>query len=114
MADPNKMLKQAAALYQKGDKLKAREILLELVGIDEGNEKAWLLLSAVVDTLEDRQIALENVLAINPTNEKALKGLALIEQKLDKLKPKAPVGGAGWSSIDTQNPDTPLGDGWET
>ncbi len=117
MADPAKMLKQAAALYKKGDRAKAQEILLNLVQIDENNEKAWLLLSAAVDGLEDKQIALENVLTINPNNEKAQKGLELVNKKLAQMPPKKkeePLGGTGWSGINTEEEVEPADDGWGT
>jgi hypothetical protein len=39
------------------------------------NETAWVWLSYVVDTFEDRQICLENVLTINPNNKYAQRGL---------------------------------------
>jgi hypothetical protein len=41
------------------------------VETDQHNELAWLLLSNLVHDLEDRIIALENALTINPNNEKA-------------------------------------------
>lgn len=105
MADPAKLLKQAAALYKKGRRDQARDLLMQLIEIDENNEKAWLLLSAAVDGLEDKQIALENVLTINPKNEKAQKGLALVNKKLAQIPKKSdnePLGGSGWSDINTE------------
>ena len=117
MADPATLLKHAAALYKKGDRVKAREILLKLIELDENNEKAWLLLSAAVDGLEDKQIALENVLTINPKNEKARKGLDLVNKKLAQMTPKPkdePLGGSGWSQIDTEAEVETPEDGWST
>lgn len=99
--DTKTMLKEAVQAFQKGDRQKAQQLLLDIVSADEQNEKAWLLLSAVVTTLEDREVALENVLTINPSNDKARKGLELVRAKLAERKPRGPVGGAGWSGIDT-------------
>lgn len=110
MATPNpkKLLKDAALAYRDGDKAKAQEILLQLVGIDEKNEKAWLLLSAVVESLEDRQIALENALTINPKNEKARRGLELVEKKLAENRQRTEQASTGWADIDTgQLPEAP-------
>ena len=44
---------------------------MQYVETDQHNELAWLLLSNLVYDLEDRIIALENALTINPQNEKA-------------------------------------------
>ncbi|MCI0709128.1 MAG: hypothetical protein L0154_03100 [Chloroflexi bacterium] len=111
--DSQKALKDAAKAYQGGDRRKAQEILLDLVSRDETNEKAWLLLSAVVDTLEDREVALENVITLNPGNEKARKGLELVRQKLAAKKPPTPLGGAGWSDIDTDTIQEHERFGWD-
>lgn len=111
--DSQKALKDAAKAYKEGDRQKAQEILLDLVSRDEQNEKAWLLLSAVVDTLEDREVALENVITINPGNDKARKGLELVRQKLAARKPPTPLGGAGWSDIDTDTVQEHEPFGWD-
>jgi hypothetical protein len=43
-----------------------------------------------VDTLDDQLVALENVLALEPDNEKARKGLEVVKQKIaDRDKPKS-------------------------
>ncbi len=70
----------AVALYQ-GDKERALELLMQVVEADEENEAAWLWLSGAVDELEDQQIALENVLAINPNNSAARQGLDLVMEQ---------------------------------
>jgi hypothetical protein len=58
-----------------GDKEEGRQLLEELLESDEGNEQVWLWLSTVVDTDEDREVCLENVLALNPGNAIAQKSL---------------------------------------
>jgi Tfp pilus assembly protein PilF len=65
------------ALLQ-GDKEAAQELLMQVVEIDERHEQAWLWLSGAVDDIEDRQVALENVLDINPDNEYARLGMRWI------------------------------------
>lgn len=62
-------------MAKAGKREKAHQLLLKIVEQDEQNETAWLWLSGTVQTKEDRQICLENVLAINPHNEIAKKGL---------------------------------------
>jgi Tfp pilus assembly protein PilF len=66
----------------EGDKDTARDMLLQVVEVEEHNEEAWLWLSGAVDDLEDQQVALENVLAINPNNAAAREGLAWVQQQL--------------------------------
>lgn len=58
-------------LTKAGRRGEARALLLEFVGTNQQDELAWLLLSNLVNDLEDRIITLENALTINPNNEKA-------------------------------------------
>lgn len=68
----------------------ARELLMYVVQLDEQNEQAWLWLSGVVESLQDRRVCLENVLAINPANQRAQAGLRWLDQHAP-LPPPAPV-----------------------
>jgi len=68
-------LREGIAAAKTGDAERARDLLLKVVDADEYNEQAWLWLSSVVDTDEDRGVCLENVLAINPHNNLAKAGL---------------------------------------
>ncbi|MEM7034024.1 MAG: hypothetical protein AAF629_31070 [Chloroflexota bacterium] len=67
---------------KNGDRPQAREILYDIVDQEPKNEVAWVWLSYVVDTIEDRQICLENVLFINPDNAYAQRGLQQIRTLL--------------------------------
>jgi tetratricopeptide (TPR) repeat protein len=69
------LLQAGIAAARAGDKEQARDLLLQVIDYDEKVEAAWLWLSGVMDDLEERQICLENVLAINPANTAALAGL---------------------------------------
>jgi len=64
-------LRQGIAAAQAGDADRASELLMRVVDVDEYNEQAWLWLSSVVDSDTDREVCLENVLAINPDNKLA-------------------------------------------
>lgn len=67
----------------KADKRdEARELLTQAIEQDESNEQAWLWLSAAVNTTEDKQICLENVLALNPGNESAKLGLSKLSDPI--------------------------------
>src|SRR5687768_6510194 len=91
MSDANTLVQQAKKAYTGGDKAKAKELLLKAVDLDEHNEQAWMWMSAVVSSMEEQQICLENVLTINPNNEKARKGLDEITQKLSKKSAAPPA-----------------------
>jgi hypothetical protein len=64
------VLQIAIQAAREGRKAEARDLLIKIVEGDPQNEVAWMWLSGLVDSLEDRIIACENVLTINPANEK--------------------------------------------
>lgn len=82
MSELDEQTQKAIAAFKAGRKDEARDLFLDIVDQDEHNEEGWLWLSALVDTLEEQQICLENVLAINPNNERARKGLETVNQKM--------------------------------
>jgi hypothetical protein len=61
-----------------GDRQRALALLMRVVEIDEHHELGWLWISGAVDDPADQQVALENVLAINPHNQAARRGLELL------------------------------------
>ncbi len=74
--DVEVLLQEGITAVKRGDKENGRKLLMEVLDIDDRNEKAWLWLSGAVESSEDRIICLENVLTINPDNKTAQKGLA--------------------------------------
>ncbi len=74
-------LQVGIAAAKAGRTEEARRHLLQALEADEHDVQAWLWLSGVVDDLDERQICLENVLAIHPGNEMAQKGLAILQQQ---------------------------------
>ncbi len=73
------LLYEGAVAVREGNKERGRELLMQVVDVDEHNEEAWLWLSGAVDDIEDQETALLNVLDINPDNEFARRGLELIK-----------------------------------
>jgi len=71
------------AAAQTGKRAEARDLLLRVVQIDEDNGEAWLWLSRVVTTLEDREVCLANVLTLDPENEAARRGLAEVRAQIE-------------------------------
>ncbi len=53
----------------------ARELLYQVIALDDRNEKAWLWLSGAADGLDERITCLVNVLTINPEHDLARRGL---------------------------------------
>jgi hypothetical protein len=113
MGQFDEQMKQAMTVFRAGRKQEARDILMSIVDQDERHEQAWLLLSGMVETLDEQQICLENVLAINPTSEKALKGLEIVQQKRAAQPPasSSPSFSSPFSGFETpaapQSPQTP-------
>ncbi len=76
------LLDAGIASLRIGNKEEARRKLMQVINADENNEFGWLYLSEAVESDEDRQICLENVLTINPANEQAETELKALEEKL--------------------------------
>lgn len=80
--DLDAMLQSAIQHVKANRKAEARRLLEQIVSVDQMNEQAWLWLSACVETAEEQAICLENVLDINPNNQKARKGLEALQARL--------------------------------
>jgi hypothetical protein len=85
------LLREGIDAVREGDKSTARDRFEQVTELDENNERAWFYLAQVVDTDEDRRIALKNVLVINPNNEKARQQMDKLESKLRDAKADAEV-----------------------
>jgi hypothetical protein len=85
MEDINALLQEGIAAARAGQRERACDLLMQVIEQDEENVAAWLWLSGVVDSLEDREVCLENVLTLDPDNEHARRGLAWVQQQ----KPQA-------------------------
>lgn len=86
----DELLRKGIAAAKAGQRGQARELLTRVVDYDERNAPAWLWLSGVVDSLEDREICLENVLAIEPNNDAASRGLAWVRQQMQQTEAPPP------------------------
>ena len=73
---------------KNGDLTQGRDLLESVLEADERNEVAWLWLSGAVETVEEQQLCLENVLAINPQHSLAQKGLAKLQQRAEQAPPE--------------------------
>jgi tetratricopeptide (TPR) repeat protein len=77
----DELLREGIAAAKAGQRERARDLLMRVVEQDEENVVAWLWLSGVVDSPEDREVCLENVLALDPANDAARKGLAWVRRQ---------------------------------
>jgi len=87
------LLQQGIAAVKIGDRARARKILSRVVEANPHSEQAWLWLSGAVESDEERLTCLEEVLAINPNNEAARRGMAMLQQQqvLQPTKLESPL-----------------------
>jgi tetratricopeptide (TPR) repeat protein len=75
-------LNEGIAALRHGERERGRDLLLQVVAADERIEPAWLWLSTAVDDPQDRLIALENVLTLNPNHAQARAQLRELRKQL--------------------------------
>jgi tetratricopeptide (TPR) repeat protein len=73
-------LDRARELIKAGRREEAQKMLLEFVQQDELNAQAWWLLNDLVPDIRDKIVALENILTLNPQDEKAKTRLAQLRR----------------------------------
>ena len=93
------MLQQGIAAAKAGQKPQAFEILQRVVKLDPQNETAWLWLSSVARSQQERVFCLRQLYSVNPNNELAIKGLQALG--IDPTKEKV-------QAEPTPESDTPL------
>ncbi|MEZ5308145.1 MAG: response regulator [Pyrinomonadaceae bacterium] len=71
-SEVEQMLRDGIAMAQNGERAEARTLLLRVTEDDPKNENAWLWLASISEYPEELLVFLNNVLAINPENERAL------------------------------------------
>ncbi len=67
------MLRLGINLAKEGNRPESRQFLLKVTEAEPNNETAWLWLASISEYPEELLVFLQNVLKINPENEKALK-----------------------------------------
>jgi tetratricopeptide (TPR) repeat protein len=90
-SNPADLLHQGIAAARSGQKETARRLLTQVVEQDENNVAAWLWLSGVADSLDDREVCLENVLTLDPKHQVARKGLEQIWAQKGTSATRAPM-----------------------
>lgn len=67
------LLRLGINLAKEGNRPESRQFLLKVTEAEPNNETAWLWLASISEYPEELLVFLQNVLKINPENEKALK-----------------------------------------
>lgn len=75
-------LQRATAAIKDGQKDKARQLLAQLLDKDPRDIQAWLWMTEVVETDEERLQCLQKVLEIDPQHQQALVGAQRLQAKL--------------------------------
>ncbi len=88
--DLDQLYHEGVQAIRAGDRAAGREKLLEVVRRNELHEQAWLWLSEVALTDEERAICLQNVLILNPASRAARRGLARLGMEAPPLAPASP------------------------
>ena len=97
------LLYEGALAVREGRNSDAQGLLMKVIERDEQNELAWLWLSGAVEDPADQQVALENVLAINPENAAARQGLTWLQSRYGNLA--APADAGEWIPPPPRNAD---------
>lgn len=98
------LLEQGIIATRKGQKAEAKVLFKQVLQADRQNDRAWLWLSEVADTLEERIACVERAIAINPTNEPAKVALQKLKAQTNQPLLAMPVG----SSFNDQTIATPV------
>jgi tetratricopeptide (TPR) repeat protein len=83
------LLKEGIAAARAGQAAQARACLLPVVQADERNVQAWYWLSRVFESLDEREICLENVLALDPGHAAVQSELAALRTQM--AQPSSPA-----------------------
>jgi Tol biopolymer transport system component len=76
------LLQQAIDAIRRGDKAAGQRLLAQVLRADPRSETAWLWMSQIVETDAQRLDCLRRMLAINPNNATARKGIELLEARM--------------------------------
>jgi hypothetical protein len=71
--------------YTAGKRQLAHDIWREAAMLDPYNEQVWIALLEVLETDEDREVCLHNILAINPANVQARHQLNVYQARAQQL-----------------------------
>jgi hypothetical protein len=83
------LFRQAIQVLKKGDRATARQLMRQVLLENPRYSPAWLWMSELVDSIEQKRECLERTLALDPANEPARKGLELLRlQEVSETMPE--------------------------
>jgi twitching motility two-component system response regulator PilG len=82
--NPSDTLNQGIEAARAGNRRRARALLLRVTETEPHNEDAWLWLASVSEYPEELMIFLNNILDVNPENERALEWMKTTKSLLAK------------------------------
>jgi hypothetical protein len=83
------LFRQAIQVLKKGDRATARQLMRQVLLENPRYSPAWLWMSELVDSIEQKRECLERTLALDPANEPARKGLELLRlQEVSEAMPE--------------------------
>ena len=94
-SDVERMLREGVRAAQEGKRAEARAMLLRVTEADADSENAWLWLASISEYPEELLVFLNNVLRINPHNERALEWHKATKSLLAKTLVQRGVDAAG-------------------
>jgi hypothetical protein len=107
--DSQTPLQRAIDAIRSGDRIAGRRLLAQVLHADPQNVQAWLWMSEVADTGEQRRECLLRALAIDPGNQAARAGLARLTEP-----PARPTKGRSRDSrIEVDGPSITMERDWE-
>ena len=83
-------IETAIEAIKAGDREAGKRLLVRVIQQDPRNEMAWLWMTRVVDSNEERVKCLQYVLEINPNNEAARRGLLSLQGEHPQQEPPPP------------------------
>src|SRR5258708_12191616 len=84
------VLQQGIAAARAGQQAQARQLLQEAVKRDPKSKAAWLWLSSVAKDNQERIFCLKQLLALDPNDENAIKGLKQLGVQVTAGAPPSP------------------------
>ena len=100
------LLDQGIVAAKSGNQLAAKQLLAQALKYNSRNEKAWLWMSGVVDTVGEQILCIEQALKINPQNDTAKQALIKLRAQPAHRLPSAPQLPSGEPSPSTASAPT--------
>jgi len=85
------LFKEAMEAVQKRDIPLARELLTRLLQRDRSNADYWVWMSAVVETVKEREFCLREAYKLDPSHPTAIRGLRLMGENIKDPNPIPPL-----------------------